>query len=134
MKRTLGLLTAVLMLGAFGTAQAVTTSNLAPMKIVKATGVGISIKTENGAHTIEMLVPNAPAQKSGMISVGDELTAVKSTPTSEWVVVTGKTMEELSPLIRGEAGTQVSLRMKRAGNSFDVTLTRAEFEFDDESP
>lgn len=138
MTKAIGFLTAVLMMGSVGlttfgfvgTAHA----DVDTLAKQKATGIGVSIETKDGKHLINLLIPGAPAEKSGKIALNDEIVAVKSTPAAQWVVVTGKTIEELSPLIRGDVGTQVGLRFKRGATTFEVTLTRAEFEFDDGQP
>ena len=94
----------------------------------KVVGVGINVEIVNGSFMIKGLVPGAPAEKSGLIRAGDELTAVKSLPTTEWVNIKGMTMEAVAPLIRGAVGTQVGLRIMRGGATTEINLTRAEFE------
>lgn len=130
MNKVMGFLGALLMVGFVGTAHA----DVDALAKQKATGIGVSIDSKDGKHLINLLIPGAPAEKSGKIALNDEIVAVKSTPAAQWVVVTGKSIEEISPLIRGDVGTQVGLRLKRGATTFEVVLTRAEFEFDDGQP
>jgi carboxyl-terminal processing protease len=68
-------------------------------------------------------VPDRPAAKAG-VQPNDELLAVDGQD------VTGKTSDEVVGLVRGEVGTQVTLRLRRAGTAepFDVVVTREEIE------
>jgi|GEM_PF-4198576 len=130
MTKIIGFISALAFVGFAGSVQA-QVNTMAKTKVI---GIGVSIQTENGTHSIQALVPGAPAEKSGLIAVGDQILAVQSLPNLPWTLVTGKTIEELAPLIRGDLGTQVGLRLNRGNTTFDVMLTRAEFEFDDQNP
>ncbi len=82
------------------------------------TGVGITVSSIDGAiRVVGFPIENSPAKVAG-ICVGDELIAVDGNS------VEGKTATEISPLIRGEEGTQVELTLTRDGEPYTVTLTR----------
>ena len=60
-----------------------------------------------------------PADKAGL-KAGDRIVAVNGESTE------GKTNADVSSAMRGQAGTNVSLRLERDGKEFDVNITRAE--------
>ena len=60
-----------------------------------------------------------PAEAAG-VEAGDVVNAVDGEP------VAGATMQDQIARIRGEAGTDVTLSIDRDGETFDVTITRAE--------
>ncbi len=64
-------------------------------------------------------IKGSPAEKAG-IQAGDIVTAVDGTS------VTGSTMADEIAKVRGKAGTDVKLSIKRDSETFDVTITRAE--------
>jgi C-terminal processing protease CtpA/Prc len=70
-------------------------------------GIGASIKNRGDGFYIEWLVPNSPAEEEGILA-DDKLVAVDTTS------ITGLTLTEVVSRIRGEAGTQVSITVKRA--------------------
>ena len=90
----------------------------------EVTGIGIrmEINEKNQRLTVVEPIENSPAQKAG-IKTGDEIVAINGKPTLNMKV------EEASNLIRGQAGTAITLRLSRPGkNQFDVKLTRATIE------
>jgi carboxyl-terminal processing protease len=87
---------------------------------------GIGIQMEQNQQTKQLVVmetvENAPALKAG-VKAGDLIKAIDGKPTQ------GMTVEQASKLIRGKAGTQVTLRLARSGRSeFNVKITRANIE------
>jgi len=58
-----------------------------------------------------------PAHKAGL-KHGDELVSV------DGVAVSGKTYEQVVKMIRGEAGTNVKLAVKREGTPQEISVTR----------
>lgn len=85
-------------------------------------GIGVylqTIQTDHGQATIiEATIPNSPASAAGLLP-GDEIIGVDGTD------VTGKTIDALSPLIRGPEGTTVTLTIRRAGKALNFPMKRA---------
>ncbi len=84
---------------------------------------GIGVQTEINAQTkiitVTRVVENSPAQKQG-IKAGDQILAVDGQST------TSKTLEQIIQMIRGTAGTKVSLQIARPrNNNLKITLTRS---------
>jgi len=87
---------------------------------------GIGIRMELNAKTKHLTVvealENSPALKAGIRS-GDQILAIDGRSTQ------GMKIEDASKLIRGKAGTPVTLQIGRQGQSqFNVKLTRANIE------
>ncbi len=89
--------------------------------------VGIGVYLSGGGDKplrIDAIIPNSPASKS-TLKPGDQIVAV------DHVDIKGKTIDQVRPLIVGKAGTPVTLTVVRPTvsptDTFDVTLTRAEF-------
>ncbi len=87
---------------------------------------GIGIRMELNEKTKRLTVVDAleksPALKAG-IRAGDEILGIDGKPTQ------GMKIEDASKLIRGKAGTAITLRLGRQGQgNFDVKLTRAQIE------
>lgn len=61
--------------------------------------------------------PDGPAHKAGL-KHGDELVSV------DGASVSGKTYEEVVKMVRGEAGTNVKLTVKREGGPQEISVTR----------
>jgi carboxyl-terminal processing protease len=64
---------------------------------------------------------DSPAEKAGLLT-GDIVTAV------DGVSVNGSTLEAEVNKVRGEAGTDVTLTVRREEETFDLTITRAEIQ------
>jgi carboxyl-terminal processing protease len=93
-----------------------------------ASSVGIGVYLSGGGATplrIDAVIPDSPAAKSGQLKPGDFIIAVDHQD------ITGKTLDQVRPLITGKAKTQVTLTIKRTSTTpattFDVTLTRDSF-------
>lgn len=80
-------------------------------------GVGLSIETYNGKCRVVSPIPGTPAEKSGIIS-GDIIHKI------DGVDISTKTLNETANLMRGEAGTKVTLEIERNGKTLKFTLTR----------
>jgi carboxyl-terminal processing protease len=87
-------------------------------------GVGVRLQAdeETGQMFVVEPLPNSPAAAAG-IQAGDRLLAINGKST------VGMSVQEASNLIRGEAGTEITLRLDRDGEeAFDLALTRARIE------
>lgn len=86
-------------------------------------GVGIRLEINEKTKKLQVVTPieNSPAAKANL-KPGDGIVAIDGKQTQ------GMNLEEASSLIRGEVGTSVTLRISRAGQTFDVKLKRAQIE------
>ncbi len=87
-------------------------------------GVGIRLQADESTNALVVVepIPNSPALRAG-IRTGDQILAIDGRSTQ------GMNVSQASELIRGEAGTAITLRVSRAGSeTFDVPLTRARVE------
>jgi len=87
-------------------------------------GIGIRLTIEEITSQITVVEPlaDSPAAAAG-IKPGDQILSINGKPTSLM------SLEQASEEIRGEVGTDVSLKISRSGSStFDVTLTRSQIE------
>jgi carboxyl-terminal processing protease len=66
-------------------------------------------------------LPDSPAQRAGL-AAGDIVEAV------DGVSVNGSTVDDQVAKVRGEAGTDVTLSLRRDAETFDLTITRAEIQ------
>lgn len=82
-------------------------------------GIGVSIQAEfDNGFPITAVFPDSPAQRAGL-EPGDVITGVDGAPLTPH--------SDLPSLIQGEAGTQVTLSLRRNGRELEVALTREEF-------
>ncbi len=81
-------------------------------------GIGVSVSLLNGKIMITMVHKNTPAIVKGL-KEGDIITAVNGED------ITGYGLEKVVSLIRGEAGTNVTLTIDRNGMVSDFVLPRA---------
>jgi len=87
-------------------------------------GIGAYVRMrDDGKLEIAGIIPNTPAEAAGLKS-GDRVLAVDGQS------IVGYSIYEAIALIRGPAGTQVTLLIERPGqeNTFEVTITRARIE------
>ena len=83
-------------------------------------GIGIYLTFTKASYpSITGTLPGSPAAKAGL-QAGDQIVKVGDKDTK------GITSDEATALIQGADGTKVTLEILRAGNTFSVTLTRAE--------
>ncbi len=90
----------------------------------EVSGIGIRMEMNEKTKRLTVVEPieNSPALKGG-IKAGDEILAIDGKPTL------GMKVDDASKLIRGKAGTPITLRLGRMGqNAFNVKLTRATIE------
>ncbi|WP_017316703.1 carboxyl-terminal processing protease CtpB [Mastigocladopsis repens] len=89
---------------------------------VSGIGIRMELNEQTKKLTVIEAIENSPALKAGIRS-GDWIVAIDGKPTSQMKA------EDASNLIRGRAGTKLTLRLGRNGQSaFDVNLTRASIE------
>jgi carboxyl-terminal processing protease len=82
-------------------------------------GIGVMIEPDaaSGQVRVSYVLPSTPAERSG-VQVGDVITAVNGTPTK------GRGVEGVSSLLRGQAGTVVSVGLQRSGAPSTLSITR----------
>lgn len=80
-------------------------------------GIGAEIGIRNDQPTILRVLPDHPAEKTGVKS-GDVIAAVNDQAATGW------TADEAASAIRGEAGTTVKLTVLRSEETIDFTITR----------
>jgi len=103
-------------------------------------GIGALLTTEDDYPTIVSIVPGGPAEKTGKINPDDKIVKISqaeeldSTPTD----VVGWRIDEVVQLIRGKAGTKVTLELI-PGKTQDfserkfVTITREEVKLEEQA-
>ena len=82
-------------------------------------GIGSLIHQQGDKIYISEPYKDLPADKAGL-KAGDRILAVNGESTE------GKNNADVSSAMRGQAGTQVTLKLERDGKSFEKTITRAE--------
>ncbi|MBD2446599.1 S41 family peptidase [Nostoc sp. FACHB-152] len=89
---------------------------------VSGIGIRMELNEKTKRLTVVEAIDNSPALKAG-IKAGDEILAIDGKATLKMKV------DDASKLIRGKAGTPITLRLGRTGQSaFDLKLTRATIE------
>jgi carboxyl-terminal processing protease len=83
-------------------------------------GIGVILTDDNGAFRVSRVLAGTPAATAGIVS-GDQITAVDGTSTANI------TFDQLASMIRGDAGTKVTLTVIHLGSTTptDVSMTRA---------
>jgi len=81
-------------------------------------GIGVTMGFKDRTVKIISVLEGTPGEAAGL-RAGDEILTVDGTPTSEMQ------SEEVALRIRGEAGTNVVLRILRDGTEQEYTITRA---------
>ncbi|TPE45123.1 S41 family peptidase [Pontibacter mangrovi] len=78
-------------------------------------GIGAIIGSRNGKVMVQMPYENSPAHKAGL-AIGDEILKVNG------VDVRGKSTEEVSKLLKGQANTAIKLEVRSYGQSKTRTV------------
>lgn len=83
-------------------------------------GLGIQIEVRDGWITVVAPLPDTPAERAGILT-GDQIIAIDSASTEGWA------SEKAVSTLRGAAGSDVTLTVRRAGVSatIEFKLTRA---------
>ena len=86
-------------------------------------GIGVTVTyPEEGGLLIQSVAEGGPADQAGL-TAGERITAV------DGIELTGEDQQRATDLIKGEAGTQVTLTVEAAGGTTrEVTVTRATVE------
>jgi len=86
-------------------------------------GIGASLRKRDNDILIGDIYENSPAQKGGL-HPGDKIISIDAKP------VDGKSIEDISLLLKGQAGTPLNIRVKDVYTNTDVdrTVTRGEIE------
>jgi carboxyl-terminal processing protease len=90
---------------------------------VSGIGIRMELNEKTKRLTVVEALENSPAIKAG-IKAGDQILAIDGKPTHDMKV------EDASKMIRGKAGTPITLRLGRSGQStaLNLKLTRATIE------
>jgi len=83
-------------------------------------GVGMTVQSAKGGGLEVVTVYDGSPAKAGGVKPGDRIVAVDGRS------VVGRTTTQATALIKGKAGTSVTLTLERGGARHDVTLKRAE--------
>ncbi len=85
----------------------------------KITGIGVFLGNDGGAPIVQSVVSGSPAARAGIVP-GDRIIAIDGTN------VENASTEEIARLVRGPAGTPVTLTVIHPGEDapVDVTITR----------
>jgi carboxyl-terminal processing protease len=84
-------------------------------------GIGIYLSFSSAYPTITGTVPGSPAAAAGL-RAGDQIVMVGDKDMK------GLTSDQASTLIQGPNGSKVTLTIQRGGQTFSVTVTRAEIQ------
>ncbi|MGD9645428.1 MAG: S41 family peptidase [Pirellulales bacterium] len=85
-------------------------------------GLGIELKSSDGALLIVKVIPGSPAEKSGLAG-GDAIVAVSGRSTADM------STDEAANLLQGEEGSTVELQIRSPqGQDYRVTVRRAHVE------
>lgn len=84
-------------------------------------GIGVFLSVQGGQPTIQSVISGTPAAKAGVRS-GDLLIAIDGKTAN------GLTTEQIADLVRGQAGTKVTITVIHpdSANPVDITITRAQ--------
>lgn len=101
-------------------------------------GIGAVLQVQEDYPSIRTLVAGGPAQRSGLVQVGDRVVAVGQGDKGPMVDVVGWRIDDVVELIRGKKGTKVRLDVLPAEAGLDgkhklITLVRDEVKLEDEA-
>lgn len=83
--------------------------------------VGIVVNFKDGYPVVSGVLPNSPALNAGL-KTDDIIVRINGTDTRNL------SQDQTATLIRGPAGTTVTLRVSRSGTQLDIPVTRANFQ------
>ena len=83
--------------------------------------VGIVVNFKDGYPVVSGVLPNSPALHAGL-KTDDVIVRINGTDTRSL------SQDQTATLIRGPAGTTVTLRVSRGGTQLDIPVTRADFQ------
>jgi len=88
-------------------------------------GIGAALKSEEGFTVVASIVPGGAADKDGRLKVGDKIIAVAQ-GDGKWEDIVELKLSKVVRYIRGEKGTVVRLRIKKADSADlkEYALTR----------
>ena len=89
-------------------------------------GIGARISMRKRMPIILQTMPNSPARRAGLKS-GDVLIDVNGKPVAR------ESLQQIVEKVRGQAGTEVQLRVLRDGQQLEVPITRGKVEVPDVS-
>ncbi len=78
-------------------------------------GIGVSILQHRDGVYVQSVIPNTPADKAG-VHYGDRFISVDGKDAKDW------TSSEVSKNVRGEKGTEVNVKLERAGNNTPIEI------------
>lgn len=81
-------------------------------------GIGAALSRDNNRTIVRQVIPNSPALKGGL-QQQDEILTIDGQAISP-------NLAEAVKAIRGMSGTEVTLKIRRAGQDLSLTLTRGE--------
>ncbi|HEY0262435.1 MAG TPA: S41 family peptidase [Chitinophagales bacterium] len=86
----------------------------------KITGIGVQYAFFDSVATVTEIIQGLAADKAGM-QVGDKILAINDKS------VVGKSDEDISKALKGEAGSELSIKIGNASGEKNITLKRVEF-------
>ena len=84
-------------------------------------GIGATIKIKEDQVIVSELYKNSPASKS-KLQPGDQIIDI------DGIKLKGKTLEEVGNLLKGAAGSQTLLKIKRKGNTIEKKIVREDIQ------
>ncbi|MHB1464155.1 MAG: S41 family peptidase [Thermoleophilia bacterium] len=84
-------------------------------------GIGVTLEPKNGQLVVISVIAQSPAQQAD-IRAGDVILAVGGQP------VAGKAPDDAAAMVRGAAGTPVTLRLRRGTQELDKSVVRQSLE------
>ncbi len=92
-------------------------------------GIGVQLEIVNEYVKIKDLIIGGPAWKSNQLATGDLIYQIVDGDKA--VEASGRTMEEVVKLLKGEVGSEVRLNVKKSNDEIkEVSLKRAKVDYD----
>ena len=111
------LLAASVLLGLFIANSACSRSKVIDSYPEKYVGIGVELTMDNGEPVITRILPDSPAQQSGLMT-GDRIVTIDELPTASM------DFGEVVMHIRGKPGSQLSLKALRGSQTIWIVLPR----------